>query len=98
MDYQTPNQLPLKIQSQVNLTGTPKAPSVQSTTKVNADHAGLSQPLKLSKVFMNSPREHTNNSQFNKLLIVLNILVLKDATEDTHNGLMNMFKNTVLKL
>ena len=36
------------------------------------------------------------NSQFNKLLIVHHTLVLKDAMEVGHNGLMNMSKNTAL--
>ena len=66
------------------LIGLLKVLSLQSKTKVNADHAGLSQPL----VFLNLlPDKMDKVSAFlnNNLLIAQAAMEIKDATEDGHH-------------
>jgi hypothetical protein len=63
---------------------------VQSITKDNVDHAGLGVQLKLLKDYMKLMVINTLKCQFNKLLIAVNTLELKDATEVGLNGFMNM--------
>ena len=68
----------------------------QLTIKDNVVHVGLFLLLKPLKVSIKLHTDLTNNSQFNKLWIVVHTLVLKDAEVDGHNGLMNILNNTDL--
>jgi len=61
----------------------------QSKIKVNADHAGHSQPLVPSKVSTSSPTETSSHSLNNKSSIAPMLTETKDAMVAGHTGLCN---------
>lgn len=96
-------QEPAVISSRVhhqllNKTGLLKVLSPQSKIKVTVVHAGLSQPLVVSKVSIKSPLKNSNHSHNNNSLIVLTSLVAKDAMVAGWIGLINTLPKKVLNL